>query len=173
MRTRTKALIGIGVAAVIGSVALAGASFAERGHDGRYGFSNHGGHGMGMMAKGQFGLMAMEMFDSIDADGDGMLTQAEIDKVRNDRHGAYDADGDGNLSLEEFAGVWHETTRPLTVRAFQMLDTDGNAVITRSEYDRPLVNIVKRLDRNDDGALSMSDRWRHRYGQNKREKDDD
>ena len=110
---------------------------------------------MGVLAKGQFGLMAMEMFDSIDADGDGMLTQAEIDKVRNDRHGAHDADGDGNLSLEEFAGVWHETTRPLTVRAFQMLDTDGNAVITRPEYDRPLANIVERLDRNDDGALSI------------------
>ena len=172
MRTRTKVLIGIGVAAVIGGVALAGASYAERGHGGSYGHRMRG-HGMGFLAKGQFGLMAMEMFDSIDSDGDGMLTQAEIDKVRNDRHGAHDADGDGNLSLEEFAGVWHETTRPLTVRAFQMLDTDGNAVITRPEYDRPLANIVQRLDRNDDGALSMSDRWRHRHSAEKHEKDDD
>ena len=171
MRTRTKALIGIGVDAVIGSVTLAGASYAERGHGGNYG-SGMGGHGMGFLAKGQFGLMAMEMFDSIDADGDGMLTQAEIDRVRNDRHGAHDADGDGNLNIEEFADLWHETTRPLTVRAFQMLDTDGNAVITRVEYDRPLANIVKRLDRNDDGALSMSDRWRHRHGGAKREKKD-
>ncbi len=57
----------------------------------------------------------MEIFDSIDADGDGKITQAEIDKVRNERLGNHDRDGDGNLSLEEFAGVWHETTRPLTV----------------------------------------------------------
>ena len=55
-------------------------------------------------------------------------------------------------------GIWHETTRPLTVRAFQMLDKDGNALISRAEYDRPLANIVERLDRNDDGGLSMSDR---------------
>ena len=61
----------------------------------------------------------------------------------------------------------HETTRPLTVRAFQMLDTDGNAVISRAEYDRPLANIVERLDRNDDGGLSMSDRWRHLRGPQK------
>ena len=38
MRTRTKALIGIGIAAAIGGVALAGASYAERGH-GSMGFS--------------------------------------------------------------------------------------------------------------------------------------
>ena len=64
-----------------------------------------------------------------------------------------------HLSLEEFAGLWHETTRPLTVRAFQILDTDGDAVITRAEYDQLLANIVEQLDRNCDGGLSMSDRW--------------
>ncbi len=56
MKTRTKALIGVGVAAVIGSVAIAGASFAERGFGGHHGLGGH--HGMGFMAKGQFGLMS-------------------------------------------------------------------------------------------------------------------
>ena len=172
MRTRTKALIGIGVATVIGGVALAGVSYAHRGQGGHHSFGGHHGHGMGFLAKGQFGLMAMEMFDSIDTDGDGKLTQAEIDKVRNDRHAAHDTDGDGNLSLKEFAGIWHETTRALTVRVFQMLDTDGSAVITRSEYDRPLADIVERLDRNDDGGLSLSDRWRHRFDGDKRDNDE-
>ena len=169
MRTRTKTLIGIGVAAVIGGIALAGVSYADRGFGAHYGFRGHHGHGMGFLAKGQFGLTAMEMFDAIDADGDGKLTQAEIDEVRNSRHAAHDADGDGALGLDEFAGLWHETTRPITVRAFQMLDTDGDAVITRSEYDRPLASIVERLDRNGDGGLSLSDRWRHRHGGGKRD----
>ncbi|MCY4547229.1 MAG: hypothetical protein OXC28_02575, partial [Defluviicoccus sp.] len=117
------------------------------------------GHGMGFLDKGQLGVSAMEMFAAVDADGDGKLTQAEIDKARNDRHAKHDADGDGNLSLEEFAGLWHETTRPLTVRAFQMLDTDGDAIVTRAEFDRPLAGIVERLDRDRDGGLSMRDRW--------------
>ena len=121
------------------------------------------GHGMGFLAKRHFGLMAMEMFDSSDTDGDGKLTQAEIDQVRNDRHAVHDANADGKLGLEEFAGLWRETTRPLTVRAFQMLDTDGDAVITRSEYDRPLANIVERLDRDGDGRLSQNDRRRHHH----------
>ena len=57
------------------------ASYAERGHG-----------GMGFFAKGQFALMAMEIIESIDTDGDGKLSQAEIDKVRDDRHAAHDGD---------------------------------------------------------------------------------
>ena len=151
MKTKTKTLTAIAVAAALGGTALAGASLA--GH-------RDGGHGMGFLDKGQLAVSAMEMFDAVDADGDGRLIQAEIDKARNERHAAHDADGDGDLSLEEFAGLWHETVRPLTVRAFQMLDTDGDAVVTRAEYDRPLSGIVERLDRDRDGGLSMRD---HRH----------
>ena len=156
MRTKTKTLTAIAIAAALGGTALAGASYAghrDGGSDGRH------GHGLSFLDKGQLAVSAMEMFDAIDTDGDGKLTQAEVDRLRNDRHTAHDANGDGNLSLEEFAGLWHETTRPLTVRAFQMLDTDGDAVVSRAEYDRPLADIVERLDRDGDGGLSMEDRW--------------
>ncbi len=155
MNARTKKLTAIGAAAVLGVAAVAGASYA--GH-------RHGGHGMGFLDKGQLAVSAMEMFDSMDADSDGKLTQAEIDQARNDRHAAHDANGDGDLSLQEFAALWHETTQPLTVRAFQMLDTDGNAIVSRAEFDRPLADIVRRLDRNGDGGLSMKDHRRYHRG---------
>ena len=148
MRTKTKTLTAMAVAVALGGTALAGASYA--GH-------RDGGHGIGFLDRGHLALSAMEVFAAADSDGDGKLTQAEIDKARNDLHAAHDADGDGNLSLEEFAGLWHETTRPLTVRTFQMLDTDGDAIVTRAEYDRSLAGIVERLDRNGDGGLSMKD----------------
>ena len=151
MKAKTKTLTAIAIAAALGGTALVGASYA--GHRG-------GGHGMDLLGGGPLGLSAMELFNAVDADGDGTLTQAELDKARNERHAAHDADGDGNLDLGEFAGLWHETTRPLTVRAFQMLDTDGDAVVTRAEYDRPLAGIVERLDRDRDGGLSMRD---HRH----------
>jgi len=160
MKTKTKTLTAIALAAALGATALAGVTYA-----------GHRGHGMGFLDKGQLGVSAMEMFAAVDADGDGKLTQAEIDKARNDRHAKHDADGDGNLSLEEFAGLWHETTRPLTVRAFQMLDTDGDAIVTRAEYDRPLASIVERLDRDRDGGLSLRDRWHD--DDDRRDRDDD
>ena len=150
MTTKTKTLTALAVAVALGGTVLAGASYA--GH-------RDGGHGMGFLDDGQLAVSAMEVFEAVDTDGDGTLTQAEIDKLRDDLHAAHDADGDGNLSLEEFSGLWHETTRPLTVRTFQMLDTDGDAVVTRAEYDRPLAGIVERLDRDGDGSLSMKDRW--------------
>ncbi len=149
MITKTRTLTAIALAAALGGTVLAGASHA-----------GHRGDGMGFLDKGQLAMSAMQMFDAIDADGDGKITQAEIDTLRNDRHAAHDADGDGNLDLGEFAGLWHETTHPVTVRVFQMLDTDGDAVITRAEYDRPLAAIVERLDRDGDGGLSLRD---HRH----------
>ena len=150
MKTKTKILTAVAATAVLGGIALAGASYA--GHRGD-------GHHMGFLDKGQLAVSAMEMFEAVDGDGDGKLTQAEIDMLRNDRHAAHDANGDGNLDLGEFTGLWHETTYPLTVRAFQMLDTDGDAIVTRAEYDRPLAGIVARLDRDGDGGLSLRDRW--------------
>ena len=144
---KTKTLTAIALAAALGGTALAGTSYA-----------GHRGDGTGFLDKGQLAVSAMEMFDAIDADGDGRLTQAEIDTLRDERHAAHDANGDGNLDLGEFAGLWHETTQPVTVRVFQMLDTDGDAVITRAEYDRPLAAIVELLDRDGDGSLSLKDR---------------
>ena len=156
MRTKTKTLTALAVAGVLGASALAGATYA--GHrDG--GFDRRHGHALSLLDKGQLAVSAMELFDAIDTDGDGKLTQAEVDALRNARHATHDANGDDSLSLEEFAALWHQSTRPLTVRAFQMLDTDGDALVSRAEYDRPLADIVAWLDRDGDGALSVRDRW--------------
>ena len=147
MNARTKTLVAATVAAAIGGTAIAGA-----------GFAGHRDDGMGLLDGGPLGLNTMEVFSTVDADGDGLLTQDEIDRVANERRAAHDTDGDGNLSLEEFAGLWHETTRPLTVRVFQMLDTDGDAVVTRAEYEHALAGIVRRLDNDGDGSLTQADR---------------
>ena len=156
---KTRTLIGMGVAAVIGGTALAGASYA----DGDEGFDDHGEHGMGMVA-------------AIDADRDGMLTQGEIDKARADRNAvlaAHDTNGDGNLDLEEFGHLWRETMRPLTVSAFQRLDTDGDAVISRTEYEQPLGDLVLQLNRNADGSFSLRGGSDHDDDHDDDEHDDD
>ena len=144
MKTKTKTLVAITVVTALGGTALTGASLA-----------GHRDGGFGILDTRHLAVSVTQMFDAIDTDGDGILTQAEIDAARNERLAAHDANGDGNLDLEEFAGLWQETTRPLTVRAFQMLDADGDAVITRAESDQLFAGIVERFDRNRDGGLSM------------------
>jgi Ca2+-binding EF-hand superfamily protein len=45
----------------------------------------------------------------------------------------YDTDANGTLSLDEFAVMHAAHTRPMTVRAFQMHDADGDAQVTEAE----------------------------------------
>ena len=66
--------------------------------------------------------------------------RTEIRKLHADLLAAHDADGDGSLSLEEFESLWREATRTVTVRAFQSLDTDDDAIVTGTEYDRLLAD---------------------------------
>lgn len=94
----------------------------------RYGMM--GGHSdMGMMMSiGQHYAMA-----TFDTNKDGTLSSEEMTAGIQAEIKTYDADGNGALSLEEFAVMHAARTRPMTVRAFQMHDPDGDAQVTEAE----------------------------------------
>ncbi|MDP6388979.1 MAG: EF-hand domain-containing protein [Alphaproteobacteria bacterium] len=174
MQKRTKYLIAAVLAAAVGTTTVATVSYAYRDGSGpgnfhmrHFGKSPHG-HGMGM---GMRAIIGPALFQTVDGDGDGKITQAEIDKVRAERFAKYDRDGNGKLNLAEFDELLRELTQPVTARAFQMLDPNADAAITAKEFEWPFANIVKRFDRNGDGAISIEDHRRFR-GQHKREKRD-
>lgn len=183
MKTSTSLLVAAG--AVIAIVGIGSAVYADsgwRGHGfgpcregGWHGmmrgpmggrFDQFGGPGGGMMGP----MMIKRVFELADADKDGKLTQAEIDAARTQRFESHDANGDGKLSLAEFESLFAEVTEPVTVRAFQFLDPDGDAQITMEEFAKPGARLVERFDRNGDGALSSDDRpdgygpGRHGFG---------
>lgn len=141
MKTTKKTLTAITLAAAFGGATLAGAAHA--GH-------RDGGFDDGPLAGGLSALAATEAYASADANGDGTLSQDEVRKLHADLLAAHDADGDGSLSLEEFEGLWREATRTVAVRAFQSLDTDGDAIVTGTEYDRLLADRRDRRDDDDD-----------------------
>lgn len=172
MNKKGKLILGGTVAGLIGAVAIAGAVQADSGRRGS-GWGHHGGgYHMGMGGYGDRGGMMRHMFDLADADKDGKVTQAEIDKARDDRFAKYDANSDGKLTLDEFENLLREITRPMTVRAFQRLDPNGDAVITVEELSVRTDNIVERMDRNNDGALSLEDRGRRWQGSDDDDDDD-
>ena len=141
MQTRTKLLAAATAVLVVGGLALAAPSLAQRG-------------AMGMMG----GLGAEQLLREVDTDRDGRMTQAEIDAAVNARFTRFDADGNGRLSLDEFTALWADVTRPVAVRAFQFMDPNGDANVTKAEVDERTGRLVQRFDRNGDGALSMQDR---------------
>jgi Ca2+-binding EF-hand superfamily protein len=85
------------------------------------------GGGMGMMG-GQSYAMA-----TFDTNKDGTLSPEEMSAGIQAELKTYDTDGNGTLSLQEFAVMHAAHTRPMTVRAFQMHDADGDGQVTDAE----------------------------------------
>jgi EF hand len=141
----------------------------DGGQGGHHGRGDHGergdrggpdGMGFGGMGFGGRGgpEVFQNLFTQVDADKDGTLTQAEIDTFRAAQVASADASKDGSLSIDEFETLYRSFIRPKMVDAFQNVDADGDGQITKAELDARLANVVARLDRNDDGALSLDDR---------------
>jgi Ca2+-binding EF-hand superfamily protein len=109
-------------------------------------------------------MVMIDMLAGIDTNADSALSQDEINAAVNARYATFDANKDSQLSLEEFQALWTDLTRPVTVRAFQFLDSDGDATVARSEVDKRFGSLVARLDRNNDGKLSHEDRPQRGHG---------
>jgi len=127
------AVASLGVAAIAVPVI---AQQTQMQHDGMMGegmgmMSGHGGMmggTMGMMGGAQNYAMA-----TFDTNKDGTLSPEEMTASIQAELKTYDTDANGTLSLEEFAVMHAAHTRPMTVRAFQMHDADGDAQVTEAE----------------------------------------
>ena len=134
--TRKRSIkFAIAAVATLGLAAVAVRVFAQQTH-GQHGVMGmmecHDGMmggGMGMMMGGGQNY-AMATFDT---DKDGTLSPEEMTAGIQAELRTYDTDANGTLSLEEFAVMHAAHTRPMTVRAFQMHDADGDAQVTEAE----------------------------------------
>jgi len=143
MKKSVKMALATTSLAVAGTLFLVGSSFAER--------------GFGPLGLGPMDGPGNQILKTVDVNGDGKLSQEEIDTAVNDRFAKFDADANGNLSLTEFEALWADITKPMAVRAFQFLDPDGDAALSKAEIDERFGGIVAEFDRNDDGVLSRAD----------------
>ena len=109
------------------------------------------GSGMGMMSGGA----ANYVMTAFDTDNDGTLSAEEITAGIQAELETYDTDGNGTLSLEEFAEMHAVHTRLMTVRAFQMHDTDGDAQVTEAEMAAMVELMQRHMVGQQDGSPRM------------------
>ena len=93
------------------------------------------------------------MLRVLDTDNDGKVTMAEIEAEQKRLIGAADLNGDGKLSVEEFRrrGSWFQ--RMHTTTLFDLMDTNGDQVLSADEIANPSARWFKRYDTNADGAI--------------------
>jgi Ca2+-binding EF-hand superfamily protein len=149
------AVAALGVAAIAVPVI---AQQAQMQHDGMMGdgMGMMGGHdgmmggGMGMMGGAQSYAMA-----TFDTNKDGTLSPEEMTAGIKAETKTYDTDANGTLSLDEFAVMHAAHTRPMTVRAFQMHDTDGDGQVTEAEMSAMAAMMQNHMGGQQDGMPGM------------------
>lgn len=154
MKSSTIILLGAGaVVIVIGGIIAGHSGFR---HGGFHGAGFHGGdfHGQAGI-RGRF--RGQRLFAAFDTDKDDVLTQAEVDKARGAQFAKFDKDGNGSLGLAEFQALWMEVRRKRMVDAFQRHDDDGDAKVTRSEFNERFARIISRLDSDGDGKVTRAE----------------
>ena len=155
MKRHTKIFIGVaGSLAVVGGLAFAGTQ---------------------ALAKGMGGHHRLEMVERLDTNSDGKITMSEITAHRDQLRTEHDKDGNSTISLSEFEGIWISMMRPMMVDKFQMMDDDGDGQITDAEVDKKVTRMMRWMDKNEDGAISMKEmsRGHKKHGRHYDDDDDD
>ena len=106
---------------------------------------------MGMM----MGAAQSHAMATFDTDNDGTLSPEEITAGIQAKLSTYDTDANSTLSLEEFAVMHAAHTRPMTVRAFQMHDPDGDAQVTEAEMAAMAAMMQSHMSGQQDGMPGM------------------
>lgn len=142
------------LALILTSVALALPAAADERRDGGRWMKSQGER----HAAHRGGMERMRtLFKTYDTNADGALTQQEIDTARTAKFSEFDGNGDGQLSLDEYQALWADAMRAAMVDRFQAHDENGDGQVTSEEFAAQLSDLVARLDRNGDGALSRED----------------
>lgn len=96
-------------------------------------------------------------FSLLDTDGDGKISLAEIRAEQARLVAAADLDGDGKLSVDEFRrrGWWFQKLHTTTL--FDLMDANGDQVLTADEIANPSARWFKRYDKDADGGITTEE----------------
>jgi len=95
--------------------------------------------------------------DIFDTDGNGTVSLDEITAEEGRLFVATDVDGDGTLSVDEFRRRGHLFQQLRATTIFDMMDVNGDLVLSRDEITSPSARWFGRYDLNGDGAMDAEE----------------
>ncbi|KZK86331.1 transaldolase/EF-hand domain-containing protein [Pseudovibrio sp. Ad46] len=101
--------------------------------------------------KGMRGEMMGAMFAKVDLDKNGQISKDELSKLADQLF------ANGPVDLAGFRTIAAEFKEPMYVRSFQRLDANGDLKVTQEEFFAPTAQMMKRMDRNNDGVITSAD----------------
>jgi hypothetical protein len=107
--------------------------------------------------KSGHGQSLSRTFSLLDTNGDGSVSLDEIKAEQARLIGAADLDGDGKLSVDEFRrrGWWFQKLQTTTL--FDLMDANGDQVLTADEVANPSARWLKRYDKDADGGVTPAE----------------
>lgn len=99
-----------------------------------------------------FPLVGPMMMGEFDADGDRLISNEEAHGKLQSMHGQADVDNNGSLTFDEFAPMYAMVMREMMVDQFQILDADGDGMVTEAEMSAPADMIANKPS----GIMPMS-----------------
>jgi Ca2+-binding EF-hand superfamily protein len=135
------------------------------------------GHGHGQRAAGaqqgagdqagKHAQFAQKRFDKLDANHDGVVTQDEYLAAATAMYQQFDAQGNGKVTAGEIASSPRakERVAGATQRMVERLDTNGDGVVSQSEYLAAAQKRFTRLDKNGDGFIDANELPAHGWAQ--------
>lgn len=103
---------------------------------------------------------AMNWFAGVDKDRDGAITAEEIVTIEARQARRMDSDGDGRLTLEEFdfgIPADRQDTIRRRIRRFEIMDTDLDGFVTKTESAAFAERVVAEADQDGDGRVTQAE----------------
>lgn len=103
------------------------------------------------------------MFDAMDANADGSITREELAAHRDTRFDTADADADGTVTEDELVAammkrVSSDEMRTRAARMISRMDKDEDGALSMEELAAsPMDRMFDRLDKDGDGAVTRAE----------------
>ena len=101
--------------------------------------------------------MAQRFLDLFDTDDNGTVSLDEITAEEGRLFVAADVDGDGTFSVDEFRRRGHLFQQLRATTIFDMMDVNGDRMLTQDEITAPSARWFGRYDLNGDGAMDAEE----------------